>query len=299
MKKEKKLKIKKEKKIKKEIDDLNENITLDKAEEQQADSNEDEFTKEPKKKSKVVEKFNLYKFIFKLFACAILITFGILILVFQQQAIFAIFLVTSIVVLVSALIRIVPLIRTLKTKGAKYVSLAEIGMHILLGLYLILAAFNYIGTELNTDGEITGFAKFNEDAYPYILAFILYSRAVSYFWVTVLYKENTDKFKFWLHIILITLAVVFAGLGSKLGAREIAIALAVIALVCAIVIGGEAGTGYFRYRKAVSEPKRKEKTKKTKPEIEAPAKDDEVNISDIDPNIIPINDNDRDSGIVS
>ena len=68
-----------------------------------------------------------------------------------------------------------------------------------------------------------------------------------------------------------------------------------------MVIGGEAGTGYYRYRKSIAKPKEKDKEKKKekKPEIEAPGKQDEPDISEIDPNTIPINEPVQDNSIVS
>ncbi len=252
-----------------------------------------------KKDKGIVEKFKLYKFILKIFAFALLVTFGILILVYKQQAVFAIILITALAAILAALIRIIPLIRTLNTKQAKIISMIEILLHLLVGLYLVFAAFNYVNAEPNEEGNMTGFARFNEVAYPYFLAFLLYTRAVSYFWVTVLHRENTDKFKFWVHIITITLAVVIAGLGEKLGVREIALAIAILAFICALVIAGEAGTGYFRYRKAIAEPKNKEKKDSKKEEIEAPGNNEGIDITDIDPNSIPLNDETNQDNIIS
>ena len=261
----------------------------------------DNTIKKEKKENVIVKKFNMYKFIVKIFAFALLVTFGILILVFQQQAVFAIFLVTAIVVLLGALIRVVPLIKTLKKTKSKIISMVEISIHILIGLYLIFAAFNYIAQTPDEDGNFTGIARFNEIMYPYILTIILYTRCFAYFWITILHEEKTDKFKFWVHMICISIAILLAALGHFLGIREIVITLAVIAIICALVIGGEAGTGYYRYRKQISEPKRKEKEKEKskKAEIEAPGKDDDVDYRDIDPNIIPVNDNQQDSTIIS
>ncbi len=256
----------------------------------------------PKRVKTAVEKFNMYKFIFKILAFAILVTFAILMWIFQEQAIGAIFFISGIVVVFAAIIRVIPLLRTLKTGKAKLIAFCEIVLHLVIGLYLIGASFYHWGkiAEVDNIEELTGFAKFNLDAYKYVLVLLLYTRAICYFWVTILYHEETDKVRFWLHVITITIAVVVAAL--PLTPEKVVWTLIILAFGCALVIGGEAGTGYYRYRKTVSAPKKKEKEKKKEKqkEIEVPARDESIDISDIDPNIIPIEDNNnQDSNIIS
>lgn len=247
----------------------------------------------------VVKTFNMYKFIVKIVVFAILITFGVLMLIFQQQAIGSIYLLTGIVAAFASIIRVVPLLRTLKSAKARLVSFVEILIHLALGAYLIFAAFYHwnVIEDVKEIENITGFAKFNLQAYRFFVVALFYTRVVSYFWVTVLYKEETDNFKFWLHIIIMTLAILLAAI--ELTPQTIVYTLVVLAFGSAIVIGGEAGGGYFRYRKEVSAKKEKKKEKKDEVGKEAPAQDDSVNINEIDPNIIPVNDVPQDSQIVS
>lgn len=257
---------------------------------------------QPKRTIAAVEKFNMYKFIFKILAFAILITFAVLMWIFQEEAIGAIYLISGIFVAFAAVIRVIPLLRTLKTNRARLISFCEIVLHLIIGAYLIGVSFYHWGkiSEVDSINELTGFAKFNLDAYKYILVFLLYTRAICYFWVTILYHEQTDKVRFWLHVATITIAVVIAAL--PLTPNKVVWTLIILAFLCAAVIGGEAGTGYYRYRKSAAAPKKKEKQKKKdkKKGIEAPAREDSVDISDIDPNIIPIEDNNpQDSNIIS
>lgn len=256
---------------------------------------------EQPKENIVVEKFNMYKFIFKILAFAVLVTFGILILVYKEGAIGAIYLITGIVAGFAAIIRVIPLLRTLKSGKARLICFCEILLHLLIGAYLISAALVHwkaihVHKELE---DLTGMAKFNLTAYKYILVALLYTRAICYFWITILFKEETDKVRFWLHVIVITVAIVLAAI--PLTPQRVVYALVVLAFVCAVVIGGEAGTGYYRYRKSIAKPKEKDKEKKKekKPEIEAPGKQDEPDISEIDPNTIPINEPVQDNSIVS
>jgi len=247
----------------------------------------------------VVKTFNMYKFIIKIVVFAILITFGVLMLVFQDQAIGSIYLLTGIVAAFASIIRVVPLLKTLKSAKARLISFVEILIHLALGAYLIFAAFYHwnIIDEYESLENITGFAKFNLQAYRFFVVALFYTRVVAYFWVTVLCKEETDRFKFWLHIIIMTLAILLAAI--ELTPQTIVYTLVVLAFGSAIVIGGEAGGGYFRYRKEISAKKEKKKEKKEEVGKEAPAQDDTVNINEIDPNIIPVNDVPQDSQIVS
>lgn len=254
-----------------------------------------------KKESKVAKTFNMYKFIFKLFACAILITFGILIWVNKDDAIGAIYLITGIVCAVAALIRIIPLLRTLKTHRARLISLIEIIFHSLIGVYLIAAAFAHWEAlkDVADLSELKGFTKFNLDAYRYILVIIFFTRSFCYHWVTIRFNEETDKIKFWVHSVINALAVVLAAI--KLDPEQIVYTLIILAFACALVVGGEAGTGYWRYRKSIKASRQKEieKENSKSEEIEAPGKDDSVEINEIDPNIIPVDDNNNQDSIIS
>ena len=257
--------------------------------------------KKKKKENKVAKTFNMYKFIFKIFACAILITFGILIWVNKDDAIGAIYLVTGIVCAFSALIRLIPLLRTLKTHRARLILFIEIAFHLLIGAYLIAAAFAHWGdlAEGTKLEELKGFTKFNLQAYQYIVVIIFFTRSFCYYWVTIRFNEETDKIRFWLHTIMNALAVVLAAI--PLSPEKIVYTLIILAFACALVVGGEAGTGYWRYRKSIKAARQKEKEKedsKTQ-EIEAPAKDDSVEINEIDPNIIPVDDNNNQDSIIS
>jgi hypothetical protein len=240
-----------------------------------------------------VKPFSISKFIIKLFAAAILITFAVLIFINKEEAQFAVLLITGSVCAIAALIRVVPLLRTLKTPQAKMVSFCEIMLHLAVGGLLIIAAFTYLN---NPEGA---FGLFVNENFHLVVAIILYTRAVAYFWITVLYKERTTKFNFWLHIIVITLAVVFAAL-RELSAYHIAIALAVISLIAALYLVIETGGGYWRYRKSIANAKKKEEEHYHKEDgIQAPSHDQNKIINEIDPSIIPTDEPTIDSTIVS
>ena len=229
-----------------------------------------------------VKSFSITKFIIKLFAAAILITFGVLIFVNPQEAQFAVLLITGCVCVIAALVRIIPLLKTLQTSQAKLISSVEILLHLFIGGVLIVSSFSY----LNSPED--GFGVIVNNNFNLAIAIILYTRALAYFWITVLYKERTTKFNFWLHIIAITLAVIFAAL-SKLSPFHIAMALYLIV---------ESGGGYYRYRKAINNAKKKEEEYHKVDEVELPAKDDEK-IDEIELPVIPVEEPIGESNIVS
>lgn len=239
-----------------------------------------------------VKAFSITKFIIKLFAAAILIAFALLIFINQEEAQFAVLLITGCVCAIAAIVRVVPLLRTLKTHQARLVSFGEIVFHLLIGALLIVASFAYL------ENPNAGFGLFVNENFHLALAIILYTRALAYFWITVLYKEKTTKFNFWLHIIVMTLAVLFAAL-RELSAYHIAIALAIISLIASLYLIVESGGGYWKYRKSIANAKKKEEKYHKEDGLNAPAKDESKIINEIDPSIVPNDEPVSDSSIVS
>ena len=225
-----------------------------------------------------------YQFWFKILGAALLIVFGVFLIVDNSTARLVVLLFTGLVTAIFAIIRLVPLFKTLKTKRAKLLSFIEISVHLLLGAYLCYAAY-LMKTEPNSEISV-----FNDLNYRFFIAFIFYSRALVYFICTDLFKEETDKIKFWIHIILMTLACVICAYG-EITSQAIAVTIAVIAFLVSIILIGEGTSGYGKYRKTIAKERNKDKTKnETKEEgMDLPNKDI----------IIPVDDNHQDSAIVS
>ena len=218
-----------------------------------------------------------YQFWFKIISAALLISLGIWLLVDQQSAKFIVLMFTGILAAVFAVIRVIPLIRTLKNPNAKWICFAEIIVHLLLSVYLIFAAMNLRG-----DPD-SSFAQFNDKNYRFFVAFLLYSRAVVYFICTVLYKEETDQIKFWVHIIFITLSSFICAV-DNITSMQIAITIAVIAFICSLFLIGDGGMGYWRYRKSIEkertsskeeQPQKEEGVQLPNPEVVIPMIDEE------------------------
>ena len=270
-------------------------------------------TLDPTPKTRLGTNFRMYKFIIKILIFAILIVFAILLFAFKDELIGAVYMVSGIVILFAGIIRMIPLIKTTKSKRARLIVLIQCIIHVVLGAYLIFAAFYhwdrlkaYTG-DASDDlykklNEVSGgwFAKFNIQAYAYILVIFFYTLAMGYFWVTIEYKEPSRTTLFWLNFISISLAVVIAFFAPQewFDAEKLIIALAILALLGALVIGGEATGGYIRYRKVIAGDIKK-KEKKTEVGKEAPSRKDDTEISDIDPNIIPKDDPRDEDSVVS
>ena len=270
-------------------------------------------TLDPTPKTRLGTNFRMYKFIIKILIFAILIVFAILMFIYKDILIGAVYMVSGIVILFTGIIRMIPLIKSTKSKRARLILLIQCIIHVVLGAYLVFAAFYhwdrlkaYTGNEsdplYDKLNAVSGgwFAKFNIQAYAYILVIFFYTLAMGYFWVTIEYKENSKSTLFWLNFVSITLAVVIAFLAPQewFDAEKLIITLAILALFAALVIGGEATGGYIRYRKVIAGDIKK-KEKKTEVGKEAPSKKDDTEISDIDPNIIPKDDPRDEESVVS
>ena len=102
--------------------------------------------KEEKEKAKkdsdggIVNTFNLYKFIIKVVATAILLTFGIIMLIKQETAVFALMLICGIVIALSGLIRVFSLLKKDKCVEAKRILGVTCIIHMAIGAYIIIAA---------------------------------------------------------------------------------------------------------------------------------------------------------------
>lgn len=216
-----------------------------------------------------------YQFWFKIAGAALLLVLGIWLLVDQNSAVFLVLLFTGIIAGIFALIRVIPLIRTLQQSKSKITCMVEILVHIVLAAYLIFAAFN-----IKNDPD-SSFAKFNNDFYRFFIAFLFYSRALAYFMCTVLYKEETDKTKFWVHIVLISLSSLLCAL-DDVTTQAIAITIAVIAFICATGLAVEGAGGYGKYRKNIVKERnlQKEEEQTDAPEMEMPAQEEIIPMID-------------------
>ena len=212
-----------------------------------------------------------YAFWLKIFSAALLIAFGIWLIVDintgEKLSTFIVLMFTGAVAGIFALIRTIPLVKTLKTGKARIVCIIEIAVHIALAASMIFGAIAKISNEESK------FADFIYSYYRFVIALFLYTRVVSYFICTVLFKEETDKIKFWVHIGIMTLTCVLCAIQFE--GKTIAWVIAVLALTCSLGLSIEGGMGYTRYRKTIALEReiKKEEVEEVKEEDILPAED--------------------------
>ena len=273
-----------------------------------------------KPKTKVGKAFKMYQFIIKIIMAALLISISVAMLVQQDNIIAVVYLFSGILIAFSGLIRMIPLIKTSKCPQARLIVFIQCLIHVLLGGYLIGAAFYHwhelhvyleklssneasnttdVFEKLKQAGDF-GWGKFNIDYYAYFLVAFFATLAGGYFWVTIRYKEPTTNGLFRLQMFSFVMAVLLGCLGHLLDARTLIITLAIIALLSGVYTGVDAGGSYYRYRKSIA-PKvsdRKEKKAEKNDGKRAPSRKEDIDYSDIDPTIIP-EDDPRDSNIIN
>lgn len=228
-----------------------------------------------------------YSFWLKVVAAALLIPFAFVIFFSETWAEFMVLMMTGLVAGIYAIIRFIPLMKTLSSGKARLVHIGEILIHIAIAVALVYGAIALI---TNTEEQKNWFVTFVNTNYRFIIAFFLVTRVIAYFWCTVLFNEKTDKSKFWAHILLIVLACVMCSL-SNVKAQTIAIVIAVIALLCAAGLIVDGAVGYGRYRKSLVKPEEKPVEDEKSEEISKDAPTDQI--------IIPVVDEPTDSAIVN
>ena len=229
-----------------------------------------------------------YSFWLKVFAAALLIPFAFVIFFSETWAEFMVLMMTGLVAGIYAIIRFVPLMKTLNSGKAKLVSVGEILIHIGISVALIYGAITSVIK--GEEEEVSWFTNFVTTNYRFIIAFFFVTRVISYFWCTVLFEEKTDKSKFWAHILLIILACVMCAL-TGVEAQTIAIVIAVIALLCAAGLIIDGAVGYGRYRKSLVKKDEKQKEEEKSEEISKDVPTEQI--------IIPVVDEPTDSAIVN
>lgn len=228
-----------------------------------------------------------YSFWLKVIAAVLLIPFAFVIFFSETWAEFMVLMMTGLVAGIYAIIRFIPLMKTLSSGKSRLVHIGEILIHIAIAVALVYGAIALI---TNTEEQKNWFVTFVNTNYRFIIAFFLVTRVIAYFWCTVLFNEKTDKSKFWAHILLIVLSCVMCSL-SNVKAQTIAIVIAVIALLCAAGLIVDGAVGYGRYRKSLVKPEEKPVEDEKSEEISKDAPTDQI--------IIPVVDEPTDSAIVN
>ena len=108
-----------------------------------------------------------YSFWFKIIGAALLIAFGLWIVFDQKMAVFMVLMFTGLVAAIYAIIRVIPLMKTLKNGKSRLIHIGEIVIHLGISALLIYGAIN----KLTTDQEVSWLASFVITNYRFIIAF--------------------------------------------------------------------------------------------------------------------------------
>jgi hypothetical protein len=218
-----------------------------------------------------------YGWLIKWILAAILIAAGILIRIYDDQVVYA---TTGIAIVIFSLLRVVPLLKTLKKEVLRTINLIEIIFDTIIGGLMIYVVFS------GNSGD-----AFWIGLYGYLLAVFFYARGFIYFTSLYFFGEKTEPLKFWFHIIALTLGAALAVLA--LLNKDIMTTLGWIVLFIAVAggcyLGYDGYGGYRIYReksKALNEEKQKAEAEKQpildkpveQPKVEEP-KENEVPIS--------------------
>ncbi len=205
-----------------------------------------------------------YSFWLKIIGAALLIALGVWLIVDintgEKLATFIVLMFTGAAAGIFSGIRFIPLMRTLKGSQAKITCVVEVAIHVALAILMICGAVAKMG-----DGD-SSFADFIYANYRYLIAFFFFTRIVSYFMCTVLFKEETSTLQFWVHILLIAASCIICAIAFE--GRTIAWVFAILALACSLGLVIEGGIGYNRYRLSIAKSRMVEKEEK---EEESPA----------------------------
>ncbi|MCR5350026.1 MAG: hypothetical protein K6E20_03440 [Acholeplasmatales bacterium] len=285
----KKKKIKESKQLENEVVDASDNPEI----KTKADVKEKKASKE-KKKFELWKEFSVYRFIIEIFAAALLITLGIIILVNVNDAMAAIFIIISTITLLLMLFRIIVLLKTRKKdkkSSASYkIIIVEFIVQFVISILFIIAALATIKSK-DSDSKTLEDIKDHFDKYfaPYT-ALLLYSASVSYFVRAIIFSESESKFVCFTNIAYITLALVLCAFREGLTAKVMAIIIASIALVIALFAAIDAGGSFYNYnnRNKKAKEKASEEGKENKEDkgLDLPA-EDKGEYNDINPNITP------------
>lgn len=204
-----------------------------------------------------------YGWLLKFVLAALLLGVGIY-MAFADQVVYAI---TGVTIIVFALLRVYPLLKTLKKEILRTLNLIEIVLDIIIGVALLLIAI-YKADDL---------AGSNAWAYifRYSLVFFFYARGLVFFNSVVFLGEKTEIPKFWVHIVAISIGAILI-VSPDFSYGTVGILFLIIALIGAIYLGYDGFGGYRKYREfsqQMNEGKPKEKTLDKKKQKELPSRE--------------------------
>lgn len=197
--------------------------------------------------------FSNYGWLVKFIGAALLIAFGLVVKFVQGSEDF-ITILAGFIIVIAALFRVVPLMKTLHRELLRTINLIEIIANVIVGGFFLYWGFS----GQNSLGNLFG----------YLIGAILYARGLIFFVSTVLLGEKTEQAKFWFHMAVLTLAVFMITRGN-ISPETFAWLILFVSVGIGAYLAFDGGGGYKRYRYEVAQRKATEDVK-IKPVVESP-----------------------------
>lgn len=214
-----------------------------------------------------------YGWLLKFILAAILIAVGFT-MYFNQNIVF---LVTGIAVIIFALIRVVPLMKSLKKEVQRTINLIEIILTSFIGILLVYVGIQSIQGNL----EITSVWGM---VYKYGLTFVFVARAIVYLYSTTFLDEKSEQIKFWTHLLVFAMGVSIA-IYPDFNTAWVALLILGLSLLGSVYLIYDGGRGYGKYRqysKELNDGKQNSVNKEKVKEKELPSKDKVIHEKDED-----------------
>jgi len=175
-----------------------------------------------------------YGWALKWLLAAILLAAGILMKIYQSDVVYA---TTGIAVVLFSILRVVPLMKTLKKEVLRTINLIEIIFEFIMGGIMIFVVFSGNSSDI-----------FWVTMCGYLLTFFLLARGIIYFVSLYYFGEKSESMKFWVHLLFVGLGPVILTL--TILNKDIISTLGWVILLLAIGGGAYLGyDGYGGYRK--------------------------------------------------
>jgi len=203
-----------------------------------------------------------YGWLIKWILAAILIAAGVLMKIYDQQVVYA---TTGVAIIIFSLLRVVPLMKTLKKEVLRTINLFEIFLDVVIGglmLYVVISA---------KTGD-----TFWLNLYGYLVAVFFFLRGLIYFVSMYYFGEKSESMKFWFHFICATIApaiLVLTMMDQTIIIRTLGWIILFISIGGAGYLGYDGFGGYRKYRetsKALNEGKKTEKAPVVEKELPKP-----------------------------
>lgn len=155
-----------------------------------------------------------------------------------------VYLMTGVILVIFALFRVFPLLKTLKHEVSRTIHLFEVLITAILGGVLI-----YASLQIGSDG---GNTSLWELVYRFGLGFVFYARGVIYFISTVFFNEKTKVLEFIIHLVSLSIgtAIIFS---SQFDASLIGIFFLIISVIGAGILSVDGYGGYKKYRQVMTQ----------------------------------------------